>query len=61
MIAKPARAAGGDVRYVPSRDEVVSRIADELKPGDLCITMGAGNLDQAARELVATLSAAVRA
>jgi UDP-N-acetylmuramate--alanine ligase len=61
LIARPARGAGGDVRYVPSRDQLVGRIAEELKPGDLCITMGAGNLDQAARELISTLAATVEA
>jgi UDP-N-acetylmuramate--alanine ligase len=51
MIADPARAAGADVRYVPERADVVEAVAAELKPGDLCITMGAGNLDAAARQL----------
>jgi len=61
MIAKPARAAGGDVRYVPDREDLVGRIAGELRPGDLCITMGAGNLDRAARDLVTALSPTVKA
>ena len=53
LIAEPARAAGVDVRYVADRADVVGEVAAELRPGDLCITMGAGNLDAAARELLA--------
>ncbi|HEU0012907.1 MAG TPA: UDP-N-acetylmuramate--L-alanine ligase [Longimicrobium sp.] len=58
MLVETARAAGADVRYVPDRAEVVDAVADELRPGDLCLTMGAGNLDIAARELVELLSGA---
>jgi len=32
-------------------------VAAELRPGDFCLTMGAGNLDEAARELLALLGA----
>jgi UDP-N-acetylmuramate--alanine ligase len=53
LIAVPARAAGADVRYVPERAAIVEAVAAELRPGDLCVTMGAGNLDSAARELMA--------
>ncbi|HEX6751321.1 MAG TPA: UDP-N-acetylmuramate--L-alanine ligase [Longimicrobium sp.] len=55
LIATPAREVGGDVRYVPSRDEIVDAVAAELRPGDLCLTMGAGNLDEASRELLEML------
>jgi UDP-N-acetylmuramate--alanine ligase len=51
MIADTARDAGVQVRYVPVRAEVVDAVAAELRPGDLCLTLGAGNLDMAAREL----------
>ena len=57
MIADPARAAGADVRYVEDRAEVVDRVAAELRRGDLCLTLGAGNLDIAARELLQSLRA----
>ncbi|MDB4949224.1 MAG: UDP-N-acetylmuramate--L-alanine ligase [Gemmatimonadetes bacterium] len=53
MIADAARDAGADVEYVRDRAEIVGRVAPELREGDLCITLGAGNLDAAARELVA--------
>lgn len=57
MIATPAREAGADVRYVPARTEIVEAVARELRAGDLCLTMGAGNLDEASRELLALLEA----
>ncbi|MBB4638558.1 UDP-N-acetylmuramate--L-alanine ligase [Longimicrobium terrae] len=51
MIVDTATAAGVAVRYVPVRAEVVDAVAAELRGGDLCLTLGAGNLDMAAREL----------
>jgi len=57
MIAAPARDAGADVRYVPSRGEIVEAVARELRAGDLCLTMGAGNLDEASRQLLELLGA----
>jgi UDP-N-acetylmuramate--alanine ligase len=53
MIAVPARAAGADVRYVTDRDELADAVCEVLEPGDLCLTMGAGNLDELARDLFA--------
>lgn len=56
LIADPARELGADVRYVADRAEVVDAVAGALRPGDLCITMGAGNLDEAARDLLRRLA-----
>ena len=56
LIAEPARAAGAELRYVPERAEIVDAVAAELRPGDLCLTMGAGNLDEASRELLQLVS-----
>lgn len=53
MILAHIQAAGADVRYVRDRADVVDAVAAELRPGDLCLTMGAGNLDIAAQELLA--------
>jgi len=61
LIATPARDAGADVRYVPARTEIVDAVARELRAGDLCLTMGAGNLDEASRELIKLLTAPVEA
>jgi UDP-N-acetylmuramate--alanine ligase len=56
MILAHVRQAGADVRYVADRAGVVDAVAAELRPGDLCVTMGAGNLDIAARELLEMMS-----
>jgi UDP-N-acetylmuramate--alanine ligase len=56
MIVDHAREAGADVRYVPRREDVTAEVSAELRPGDLCVTLGAGDLDDAARELLSMLS-----
>ena len=33
-----------DVRYVPTLDNAASELARILQPGDLCLTLGAGDL-----------------
>lgn len=58
LIVERARAAGGRVTYLPARQEVPSAVAGVLRPGDVCLTLGAGDLDQAAREVVALLQGA---
>ena len=55
MVANEVRRAGAEVSYVPLRADVVDAVLPELRPGDLCVTLGAGNLDAAAREIVAAL------
>jgi UDP-N-acetylmuramate--alanine ligase len=57
LIVESARRAGAEVVFVPERAEVVESVAALLKQGDLCITLGAGDLDRAARELVERLGA----
>lgn len=42
--------------YIPRRLEVVPTLTDELKPGDLLITMGAGDVTTIGAELVAALT-----
>jgi UDP-N-acetylmuramate--alanine ligase len=56
MIAGHARDAGADVRYLSDRAAVTGSVAEELRSGDLCLTLGAGDLDEAARELLDTLA-----
>jgi len=57
MIVEPARVAGCAVRYLESRAGVAAELAGELRPGDLCLTLGAGDLNDAAREILRLLSA----
>lgn len=42
--------------YIPRRLEVVPTLTDELQPGDLLITMGAGDVTTIGAELVAALT-----
>ena len=46
-------AAGSPVAWMPSFDAGRSFLARALRPGDLCLCMGAGNIDALARSLVA--------
>ncbi len=58
LIAGHAEDAGAAVHYLADRATVTARVAEQLRAGDVCITLGAGDLDEAARELVETLSGA---
>lgn len=40
-----------DVRYEPRREKLVSELAAELREGDLCLTMGAGDLTSVPSEV----------
>ena len=46
-----------DVRYVESLDDLVPAMVAELRPGDLCITLGAGDLTTIPDRLLAGLDA----
>lgn len=56
LLVRAAADAGAEVRYLPRRDVVVDQLTPELRAGDLCLTLGAGDLNIAARELVAALA-----
>lgn len=60
LVADAARAAGARVTYVRAREEVAETVAGALRDGDLCLTLGAGDLDRAAREIVALLGGSAR-
>lgn len=46
---------GQTVSYVPALTEVASHLASEVHPGDLVLTMGAGNVRQVGPELLSLL------
>ncbi|MEO7735021.1 MAG: UDP-N-acetylmuramate--L-alanine ligase [Kofleriaceae bacterium] len=47
------RAAGHpDVTYVPRREDLAVFLADNVRPGDLAITLGAGNIQLSCNELI---------
>jgi UDP-N-acetylmuramate--alanine ligase len=43
----------GPVRYVPSLADLPAALDDVLRPGDLCLTLGAGDLTTVVERLVA--------
>jgi len=48
-------AQGGHARYVPDFAEIVGLLARDVRPGDIVLTMGAGNIWKVADELVQRL------
>lgn len=56
LVADAARRAGAQlVFYVPHRREVVSTILDRLEPGDVVLTLGAGDITVVPTELLTEL------
>ncbi|CAN5723155.1 UDP-N-acetylmuramate--L-alanine ligase [soil metagenome] len=58
LVAEAAWRGGAPVGYLPLRGEVARAVAEALRPGDLCLTLGAGDLNGAAREIVSLLTTA---
>lgn len=56
MVASAARSAGADVAYVPHRADLASVLAAHVRPGDLVLTMGAGDVTLVPTELAALLA-----
>jgi UDP-N-acetylmuramate--alanine ligase len=54
-LAAVMRKNGGRVQYAASMKEAVDRLAADAKPGDMVLTMGAGNVVQAAPLLLEAL------
>lgn len=53
MIVTAARHAGAsEVRFHPAVTDLPAALAAELRPGDVCFTLGAGDIDSAARALL---------
>ena len=48
---------GADVRYVARREDLLDALVGELRDGDLCLTMGAGDLTAVPDQLRARLGA----
>jgi UDP-N-acetylmuramate--alanine ligase len=55
-LVKLAREAGHkDITYVPKREDLAAWLDAQAKPGDLVITLGAGNIQLTCNELIALL------
>jgi UDP-N-acetylmuramate--alanine ligase len=57
-LAEAIRAGGGSVGYAPSMAEGVERLAVKARPGDMVLTLGAGNISQAGPMLLEALRSA---
>ena len=60
LVADAVRRArpGVEVHYVPSRTGLVAEVGALLRPGDLCLTLGAGDLTSLADQLMDAAKAA---
>jgi UDP-N-acetylmuramate--alanine ligase len=56
LVARAARAAGGaEVHYHADLASLAEAVAEGLRPGDVCITLGAGNIDETGRAVLERL------
>jgi UDP-N-acetylmuramate--alanine ligase len=58
LVASGARAAGAQPETVASRAALTDRIAPTLQPGDVVLTLGAGDVTRVGPELLARLATA---
>jgi UDP-N-acetylmuramate--alanine ligase len=58
QVVEAARRAGADARFEPSRPDVGRRVYEALEPGDVVLTLGAGDITRVGPELVRWLGAA---
>ena len=62
LVASAARAAGASaVAYVASLEQLRAELLEGLQPDDVLVAMGAGDIDEMARTLVASLRAGIDA
>jgi UDP-N-acetylmuramate--alanine ligase len=52
LIASAAADAGGQVAWLPGFEDARPYLESLLREGDLCLLMGAGNIDALSRSLV---------
>lgn len=59
MIVHAVRGAHpeADIRWAPHRAELVASVVEDLSPGDLCLTIGAGDITLVGPQIVAALEA----
>jgi UDP-N-acetylmuramate--alanine ligase len=58
IVAKAARRAGGEVMWLPERAELVPRLEEVLRAGDVLVTLGAGDVTDVGRDFVRRRSGA---
>lgn len=60
LVANAARRAGAEVVYHPELEGLAEALATTLRPGDLCITLGAGSVEVVGPRLLECLREASR-
>ncbi len=60
LVVDAARGAGADIRRAHSADEAVGLLAGMAKPGDVVVTMGAGDVTELGPRILARLAEANR-
>jgi UDP-N-acetylmuramate--alanine ligase len=58
LVAEAAMQAGAVTIYEPDRSRLTERVQEAIRPGDLVLTLGAGDVTRVGRELVQCLPAA---
>ncbi|MEO6055533.1 MAG: UDP-N-acetylmuramate--L-alanine ligase [Gemmatimonadales bacterium] len=58
QVAEAAERAGADARFEPTRADVGRRVYEALAPGDVVLTLGAGDITRVGPELARWLDAA---
>ncbi len=56
LVAAAARQAGTEARYIPHRGDIAAGICPDLEPGDLVLSLGAGDITLLPSELAALLA-----
>jgi UDP-N-acetylmuramate--alanine ligase len=57
QVAEAARRAGADARFEPARAAIGRQVFESLQPGDVVLTLGAGDITRVGPELVQWLGA----
>lgn len=57
IVAEAVEAAGGQASFVPRVSDVAERVAAVAKPGDTVLLLGAGDINSAAKDIVALIEA----
>ncbi|HET7111254.1 MAG TPA: UDP-N-acetylmuramate--L-alanine ligase [Gemmatimonadales bacterium] len=58
LVADAAREAGADVTFEPDRPALAHQVRARLRPGDLVLTLGAGDITRIGPELLSALAPA---
>lgn len=58
IVSKAARRAGGEVMWLPERADLVPRLEEVLRAGDVFVTLGAGDVTDVGRDFVRRRSGA---